>query len=302
MFAITTLDHNGPVRDLPGVNGTASPIPLYFDVPRSLLAGESFRLRGEKLSRIEMTSIEVPYGMRYAFRTGWKDIQKPVRSNIQVRDDKKVCDRNCLDFFLEKVFRAMLNRNTSSLPLAQGFRYPENGQFLPLDDGLWETVGDIARPSTNKYAVNYADPKTGTAAYWGLTREQSTPGVLALRVKVDGEQKITEIEALSVRAEYDGVRGGTKSLMRPPLPIEYIGDDLGKIDFVWGQANGITYDTVPELVNTYFNATERHSSPGVPFTSFCTRRDNGLKSNTSCRCKWMAVGIFLMAFSMARVR
>ncbi len=55
VLAITTFDHNGTVRTLPSVNGKSSPIPAYFDVPRTLHASEAFRLRGEKLYRIEMT-------------------------------------------------------------------------------------------------------------------------------------------------------------------------------------------------------------------------------------------------------
>ncbi len=70
VFAITTFDHNGTVRTLPSVNGQSSPIPAYFDVPRTLHANEAFRLRGDKLYRIEMTLMEVPYGMSSAFHSG----------------------------------------------------------------------------------------------------------------------------------------------------------------------------------------------------------------------------------------
>ena len=67
VLAFSTLDHNGTVRTLPEANGTSSVIPPYFDVPRTLQAAEGFRLRGEKLYRIEMTLTEVPYGMRSPF-------------------------------------------------------------------------------------------------------------------------------------------------------------------------------------------------------------------------------------------
>jgi hypothetical protein len=66
VFAFMPFDHNGTVRTLPSVNGKSSPIPPYFDAPRTLQVGEAFRLRGDKLYRIEMTLIELPYGSKPA--------------------------------------------------------------------------------------------------------------------------------------------------------------------------------------------------------------------------------------------
>ncbi|KAF2793440.1 hypothetical protein K505DRAFT_244420 [Melanomma pulvis-pyrius CBS 109.77] len=278
VFAITIFDHNGTVRELPSVNGTSSPIPPYFDVPRTLAATEAFRLRGEKLFRIEMTLTEVPYGMRSAFLA-----DTPVQigmANSHITNSKS-CDRSCLDKILDQVLQAILNNNTSSLSLANEVRYSENGQFLPLGDGLWETVGSISKPGVDDYAARFSDPETGTVAYWGITKEQTTLGVLALRIKVDNGS-ITEIEAIDVRAESTGLRGGTMTLMRPPLPIEWEGTSLGQLDPVFKQnSSGFGTTSLP-LVNAYLNGLEKHSSIGVHFDSSCTRRDNGFRGNLSC--------------------
>jgi hypothetical protein len=64
----------------------------------------------------------------------------------------------------------MLTNNSSTLPLAQGVRYSENGQFLALGDGLWETLGKFAMPGVDAYAARFSDPSSGTAAYWDSRR------------------------------------------------------------------------------------------------------------------------------------
>jgi len=279
VLAITIFDHNGTVRELPSVNGTSSPIPPYFDVPRTLAASEAFRLRGDKLFRIEMTLTEVPYGMRSAFVAGPSaDLQGPGTNVTTLAN----CDSNraCLDSVLDSVLQAILANNTSKLPLARSVRYSENGQFLAIGDGLWETIQYISRPGVDDYAARFVDPSSGTVAYWGLTKEQSTPGVLILRVMVESD-KITEIEAISVRAEFSGTRGGTQTLMRPPFPVEWDGNSLGGLDLSF-QRNSSGRAKLEELTTAYFNGLEEHSSTEVPFAPSCIRRDNGLLGNSSC--------------------
>jgi hypothetical protein len=277
VFAVTTFDHNGTVRTLPSVNGKSSPIPAYFDVPRTLHASEAFRLRGDKLFRIEMTLTEVPYGMSSAFHAGPPVDLTGAGTN---RTGTNPCDRGCLHNLVEQVLRAMLAHDASRLPLARGVRYSENGQFIALGDGLWGTAGKIAMPGSGGYAVLLADPADGTAGYWGLTNENGTPGVLALRIKLEGG-KISEIEAIDVREESQGPRGGTVTLMRPPLPVEFkAASALGSLDPTF-QKSGAT--SIPAtLMSAYFDGLERHTSKGVPFAPDCTRRDNAVQGSLGC--------------------
>lgn len=278
VIATTTFDHNGTVRTLPSVNGKSSPIPAYFDVPRTLHASEAFRLRGDKLYRIEMTLTEVPYGMRSAFHEG-----PPVNlsgSGSRARAPNP-CNRACLDGLVGQVLQAMLAHDASHLPLAAGVRYSENGQFIAIGDGLWGTAGTIAMPGKHDYAAYFADPPSGTGAYWGLTNEHGTPGVLALRIKVTGG-RIGEIEAIDVRAESQGARGGTMTLMRPPLPVEFKGDSIGSLDPAFKeQPSGRT--AIPQgLIGAWFDSLERHDARGVKFTPDCIRRDNTVKESSGC--------------------
>ncbi len=277
VLAITTFDHNGTVRTLPSVNGKSSPIPAYFDIPRTLHASEAFRLRGEKLYRIEMTLTEVPYGMSSPFHEG-----APVNLSGAGTGSSapNPCNRACLDGLVTQVLQAMLAHDASRLPLAKGVRYSENGQFLALEDGLWGTAGEIGLPGTSPSALSLADPATGTAGYWGPTNEHGTPGVLALRIKVSGG-KIGEIEAIDVREESRGPRGGTVTLMRPALPVEVRIGSLGPLDRAFREEKGS--GAIPaSLLNAYFDGLEHHSSKAVKFAAGCTRRDSGSQLAESC--------------------
>lgn len=276
VLAFTTFDHNGTVRTLPSVNGKSSPIPAYFDVPRTLHASEAFRLRGEKLFRIEMTLTEVPYGMSSPFHAGPPVNLRGPRTD---RTAPNPCDRACLEGLVKQVLQAMLAHDPARLPLAKGVRYSENGQFISVGDGLWGTAGQIALPGANDYAAIYANPSNGTGAYWGLTNEHGTAGVLALRVQV-AAGKISEMEAIDVREESIGPRGGTMTLMRPPLPVEFKAASLGTLDPVFEKAEAASIP--PTLVATYFDGLQRHSSQGVTFASSCMRRDNAMQESTPC--------------------
>ncbi|KAI1803508.1 hypothetical protein F4811DRAFT_562419 [Daldinia bambusicola] len=276
VFAITTLDHNGTVKSLPSVNGTSSAIPPYFETPRSLRAMEAFRLRGEKLYRIEMTLTEVPYNMRAAFPN-----IPPIDLNgsgTNFTTYPVPCDEICLENVIGDVLMSIRVHDHTRLPLAKGIRYSENGQFVALGDGLWETLEAISW--TDRYRVVLADSKSETAGYWGFSTEHNIPGVLSLRVKV-GKGQITELEAHVVRGESTDSRGGTVTLMRPPLPIEWEGNTTSLLDPIF-QEYGANSEISPELLNSYFDGLEKHSSEGVPFTEGCVRRDNFGQGNLTC--------------------
>jgi hypothetical protein len=233
-------------------------------------------MRGDKLFRIEMTLMEVPYGMRSAFHAGAPANLSGTGTGVTAANP---CDRGCLDGLVEQVLQAMLAHDASKLPLAKGVRYSENGQFLAIGDGLWGTAGKIATPAAGQYAARFADPASGTAAYWGLTNENGTTGVLALRVKV-ASGKISEIEAIDVREESQGPRGGTVTLMRPPLPIELKAASLGSLDPVFQRSDAAA---IPQaLITAYFDGLEQHSGKDVKFAPGCTRRDNAIQGASGC--------------------
>ena len=99
VLAITTIDHNGTGRYLRDANGTKTPVPPYFDVPRSLQAAEAFRLNGDKLFRIEMDLTEVPYGTRSPFRPGPPVDFRGAGNNITTASP---CNSTCLERLVDQ--------------------------------------------------------------------------------------------------------------------------------------------------------------------------------------------------------
>lgn len=332
VLAMTTLDHNGTVRFLPDPNdvnnGSAmAPIPHYFDVPRSLQAAEAFRLRGDKLFRIEMTLTEVPYRMQSPFEPAddlrYRASNTTTTTTMGTKNATTVatsfpqpCDYVCLNGVTDRVLHALFNHRPADLPLAAGAQYSENGQLLEWGNGLWETLQEVAWPGNHRHssplrseppqgggknnysnntedaALYLADPANNTAGYWGHSREQVTPGVLALRIQLDNTGRIRAIEALDVRAESVGTRGGTMTLMRPPLPVEWQGAPLGGLDAAFQPTEGrrgkginatIAGIIPASLMDAYFNGLEKHSSAGVSLSPSCMRRDNGqFLANSTC--------------------
>ena len=153
------------------------------------------------------------------------------------------CNRACLDSLVEQVLQAMLAHNASRLPLAKGVRYSENGQFIALDDGLWGTAGKFAMPGSRDYAARFADPASGTAAYWGATNEN-----------------------------------GTMTLMRPPLPVEWKAASLGSLDSVFQSQKAETTHIPQTLRDLKFSPDCARRENAVPTNSGCAAQRNGRDS------------------------
>ncbi len=105
----------------------------------------------------------------------------------------EVCDRACLEGLLRDYVEAVVAHEPERLPLAREVKFTENGQRLPLGDGLWHTA-----TGKGAYALELADVERGQAVLMGTIREADTPTVLVARLGVAGS-KITEIETLVIR-------------------------------------------------------------------------------------------------------
>src|SRR5262245_29413465 len=76
------------------------------------------------------------------------------------------CDEACLKGVMDTYLQALAKHDASSLPLAKGSRYTENGAELELGkDGLWVTFN-----AYGTYRHDVFDPSTGgVATYVNLT-------------------------------------------------------------------------------------------------------------------------------------
>lgn len=212
VFAFAFLDHDGTVRAIPLSNGSVFTVPPYFSVPRTLQVGEAWRIENGKLRQIEMTLSEFPYGTRPRFDTGdtWLESGAAAAHSASAIDDP--CDRRCLKGAMDRFLRALEAKDPALLELSADVRYTENGQRLNPGDGLWGTVTAVDRGGA--YAL---DPATGQAGYYGAITEHDTKGILVARLRVV-DRRVAEIEAVAVRRETAGERGGTLTLFAPRLP------------------------------------------------------------------------------------
>lgn len=181
---------------------------------------------------------------------------------------------------LDTLLTAMVAHNPSTLPLSPDVRYTENGQALDLGDGLWGTLtGYAGGPASSPgFRVDLVDGSKSTAVFFGCTLETSTPGMMMLRMKTR-EGQIAEIEAISVRSEKPGERGGTVTLYQPPLLTPFDPSAFERADARWLAPAAPGALTLGEIVERYVAALERSSSEGVPFAADCWRVDNGVRTS-----------------------
>jgi len=95
-----------------------------------------------------------------------------------------VCDRGCLEGFVDQYLAALVSSDPSKLPLAKNARYTENGQELKLGDGMW---GPTVKLGT--YKLYFADPQGGQVGFFGTIEEHGHPVILGLRLKIDGNKR-----------------------------------------------------------------------------------------------------------------
>ena len=209
VLAFAFFDHDGSIRSIPLSTGQTFTVPPYFSTPRTLIIAEGFKVADRKLRLIEAALSESPYGMRSVLDN---PPAAPARSA-----PVEACDQACARSLLDGLLAAMIARDPSKARLASGVRYTENGQPLPVGEGLWRTL--TGRGSYNVYLAAAPD---GDPALFGSIVETDIPGQLSLRVR-QREGRITEIEALVVRQEIAmlGKLIGTGTLFAPPQLADF---------------------------------------------------------------------------------
>lgn len=169
------------------------------------------------------------------------------------------CDRACLESFLDRYVEAVVAHDAQRLPLAADIRFTENGQRLPLDDGLWHTA-----TAKGGYALKLADIERGQAVLMGTIREADTPTVLVARLRIVAGE-VAEIETLVIRD-----RDVAERL-----------DEIGAPRVTWSQsmppADRLSRAELVRIGNAYFSGIERNDGRGeYPLAESCARLENGL--------------------------
>lgn len=202
------------------------------------------------------------------------------------------CDRACLENYVDRYLDAMTANDPTLELFARDCRFTENGVELPLGgEGLWYSMS-----GRGAYKFYIPDIETRQVAYIGTVTEGSAaptgnaPGTappkdtisaIALRLKIDDNGKISEVEQLAIRPE--------TSLFGPPAnagssPFPPTGEAVEKMKAphkifteAIPEAERMSREELVEVGNYYFEGLQRNDGKGYyPFTDDCVRFENGM--------------------------
>lgn len=176
------------------------------------------------------------------------------------------CDAECLERIAREYRAAYRAHDTKLAPFASSVRYTENNVEMPFPDGTWDTV--TAEPGP---PLVLSDPTTGNISIFTSVMQDEIPGFLAVRLHVNAEGKIDEVEhILSTR----------RSLSSPPTPIgniqEYRHDPV--INETPSAADRASREQLAAHANGYFDTLQLNDGEirGTCFHDSATRIENGL--------------------------
>lgn len=175
-------------------------------------------------------------------------------------------DRAALQAALGGVLEAI---NSSAAPKFDA-RYTENGQQLPLGEGLWATADKVG-----PYRHMFLDEESGQAACFATLTEGSTRSIMALRVRAQGGRP-SEIEAVVARPP---LFGGASAFGDGPAAL----DAAGAADASWfvevDPAERMDRAELQRVADLYFAGLERNDGRGVyAFADDCIRIENGFRT------------------------
>jgi hypothetical protein len=173
------------------------------------------------------------------------------------------CDRECLIGFARAYMKALPTRDPSQLKLARNVRYAENDVFIPVGDGLWDTVDKV-----DQVGLEAADPSTGNAAWFGSVIENGKPAIYAMRIHVkDGA--IDEIEAVVHRkTALPAPFGDVTKMVHDPEFNEVLPPEQRR-----------PRERMLSIADGYFSTVELNDGQVfTPFTEDCGRLENGIST------------------------
>ena len=213
------------------------------------------------------------------------------------------CDRTCLENYLDRYLDAVMADDPSLELFTRDCRFTENGVQLPLGgEGLWYSM---SRRGTYKFYI--PDVETRQIAYIGTVREgggapaskaaktapkakpsEGTLAAVAIRLKINDDGKISEVEQLVVRPETTLSFGGGQDNAPPPPStadrVEAMGAPHEIFAEVIPENERMSREELVKVGNYYFEGLQRNDAKGYyPFTDDCVRFENGMMATDQCK-------------------
>jgi hypothetical protein len=179
------------------------------------------------------------------------------------------CDYGCLSAMVDQYLKALVAHEPAQIPVTATVKFTENTISLKLGDALWGTISGLGT-----YKLYFADPQDGTAGIEASIRENGTPALLLLRLKVVNH-KISEIEMLVHRNAQDATAL----------------EKFGHPNAVWSQplesSQRVSRQEMVKIANSYFDGILHSAGDSVPFDPRCNRiLDGGQDTNNPTAKGW----------------
>ena len=268
-------EFDGTLKTIHFKNGDTWEVPPYFRTPRTHQAIEGFKIINGSFRYIEMTFLEVPFATRQVSPGRPMTVSLDYATTGAPSKPVTSGNRSGLIDLTGQVLDALKDCCPCSLPLADGFRYTENGIPVKPGEGLWKTVVDL-----RGYGLFLADPRTGQAGWFGALDEYGRFTMLALRLKLEGGL-ISELETVIARPERrpagEAFARDVATMYMAPLLVDLDRDAFNRPDPVLtrpvASASG---NELTETVNRYFRAFTQKDGSLAAFAPDCVRRENGV--------------------------
>jgi hypothetical protein len=177
------------------------------------------------------------------------------------------CDYGCLRAVVDQYLKALVAHDPGQIPVTNNVRFTENTIPLKLGSALWGTISALGT-----YNLHFADPVDGTAGIETSIRENGTPALLLLRLKVV-KHKISEIETVVHRNADDATA------------LEKFGQPAA----VWSQplepSQRVSRQEMVKIANSYFDGILHSAGDSVPFDPQCNRILDGHQDTNNSSAK-----------------
>ena len=208
-------------------------------------------------------------------------------AGVPLEMEPGTCMRECLEAKVESYVHAMVAGTVSDELFARNVRFTENGVQMPFgNEGLWATASGaqgyrliVPDVVTQQVAALLTVQETAGSSATGPDLPSDPVGI-SLRLRIDREGKISEVEQIVARPE--------RPLGPPPPPNPNAWPPTGEGVEALGSPWEGYFEAVPEeerhsraelveMANAYFEAVERNTGKDYyPFTDDCLRIENGM--------------------------
>ena len=175
------------------------------------------------------------------------------------------CDRECLRGKITEVLYALAEHDVSKLDVAPTLRVTEDAVEKPLAKvGLVRSVTKL-----RGYRQDILDERAGQAVAGVMVEESGAPVLLVVRVKVDADQKLSELELVATHTRADGLIFNVDG---------YSGAPAKAMNIVPRPEQLATRDKAVEIAMYYprgLSNAKTFNAIGTPFTKDAYRLENG---------------------------